>query len=267
VSQVEADPTESDQSLAERLADDAGAALLALRAGQDVEPGSPQLREAGDRLAHHLIFDALSRSRPSDAVRSEEARDDPAHLEAERVWIIDPLDGTREYAELGAAGWRDDWAVHVALWERSIGLTAGAVSLPARGLVFGTSTVPGLSTVRWGERPIRLAVSRSHPAPIVERIAALGDYEFVPMGSAGVKAMAVITGEVDAYLHDGGQFEWDSAAPVAVARAAGCVATRLDGSPLVYNRPDPWLPDLLVSAPSVASDLARAIAQALTSDD
>ncbi len=251
--------TEADQQLAERVARRAGDALLALR----LEPGAAadpkELGDTGDRISHDLIIGLLAAARPHDAILSEEGKDDPSRLAARRVWIVDPLDGTREYSETLGDGWRGDWAVHIALWRRGSGLVTGAVAIPARGEVFGTATPASLSTVRWGERPIRLAVSRSHPAPVVERIAQSADVEFVPMGSAGVKTMAVVTGEVDAYVHDGGQYEWDSAAPVAIAKAAGCVATRLDGSPLEYNRPDPLLPDLVISAPSIAADLAALI--------
>jgi len=254
---------ETDQALAERIAAEAGAALLALRDDVDVSADGALLRREGDRRSHELIVAALTAARPGDAILSEEGQDDPARLDAERVWIVDPLDGTREYSERAGDGWRDDWAVHVALWRRGSGLAAGAVGLPARHIVFGTASRASLSTVRWGDRPIRLAVSRSHPPPIVEKIASLGSFEFVAMGSAGVKAMAVVTGEVDAYLHDGGQYEWDSAAPMAVAAAAGCVTTRLDGSALSYNRESPWLPDLFISVPSIARELAEVVHRAL----
>jgi 3'(2'), 5'-bisphosphate nucleotidase len=267
-----------DAELAEHLAGEAGAVLLELRDRVDRErtPGLAEdpraLGREGDRLSQEFLADALARHRPADAILSEEAADDPRRLTAERVWIIDPLDGTREYSEggqrsqdgqrgAGDAGRRDDWAVHVALWTRGAGLTAGAVAIPARHRTFGTST-----PLRAEERPraaedrrIRLAVSRSHPAPVAAFLASELDVDFVPMGSAGVKAMAVVTGVVDAYVHDGGQYEWDSAAPVAVAEAAGLVAHRLDGSPLRYNQENPWLPDLIVSAPSVAPELESAL--------
>ncbi len=255
---------ETDQQLAERVAGEAGAMLRTLRTQFDTHVDSKELREEGDRRSHELIMAALGAVRSDDTVMSEEGIDDLARLNAERVWIVDPLDGTREYSERLAAGWRDDWAVHVALWRRGTGLQAGAVALPAREQVFGIATRSAVSTVRWGERKIRLAVSRSHPAPIVERIAPLGNFEFVPMGSAGVKAMSVVTGEVDAYVHNGGQFEWDSAAPVVVAAAAGCITTRLDGSALEYNRANPWLPDLVVCAPSISEELAEIIRRALS---
>ncbi len=194
---------------------------------------------------------------------SEEAADDGARLTAERVWIIDPLDGTREFGEAGRA----DWAVHVALWERG-DLTAGAVALPAAGRVVSTAELraglpPGLAS---GDRVpgarLRLLVSRSRPPEFVQQLADQLDAELVPMGSAGAKAAAVIAGEADAYVHSGGQYEWDSAAPVAVARAAGLHASRIDGSSLRYNQADPSIPDILISLAGLAPALLAAISAA-----
>jgi 3'(2'), 5'-bisphosphate nucleotidase len=187
----------------------------------------------------------LSAHRPDDAVLSEEARDDGRRLESSRVWIIDPLDGTREYSEPP----RDDWAVHVALWADG-DLIAGAVALPAVGATYDTaqaSTLPPATAAR-----PRIAVSRTRPPAFVEELAAEIDAELVPMGSAGAKVIAVVRDVVDAYVHAGGQYEWDSAAPVVVARAAGLHTSRADGSPLAYNREDPLLPDLLVCRPELA---------------
>ena len=195
----------------------------------------------------------LASARPDDAVLSEEGADDTARLGAGRTWIIDPLDGTREFAELERA----DWAVHVALWERGE-LVAGAVALPAEGATFSTAEPVEVPARRYG--PLRLAVSRSRPPALVGVLSAQLGAELVPMGSAGVKAMAVVRGQADAYLHGGGQYEWDSAAPVAVARAAGLHTSRLDGSPLLYNRPDPWLPDLLICRPELAEQLLDTLA-------
>ena len=194
---------------------------------------------------------------------SEEAADDGARLTAERVWIIDPLDGTREFGEAG----RTDWAVHVALWERG-DLTAGAVALPAAGRVVSTAELraavppgPG-SGDRIPSARLRLLVSRSRPPEFVQRLADQLDAELVPMGSAGAKAAAVIAGEADAYVHSGGQYEWDSAAPVAVARAAGLHASRIDGSSLRYNQADPAIPDILISLAGLAPVLLAAISAA-----
>jgi 3'(2'), 5'-bisphosphate nucleotidase len=177
-------------------------------------------------------------------ILSEEAADEPNRLAADRVWIVDPLDGTREFAE-----GRDDWAIHVALWSDG-DLVAGAVALPALGRTLASDMPPQIPA-RTGERP-RIAVSRSR-APLIARAAAreLGA-DLVPLGSAGFQVAAVLFGEVDAYVHAGGQNEWDSAAPVVVARAAGLHASRLDGSALVYNRPDPNLPDMIVCRPENA---------------
>jgi 3'(2'), 5'-bisphosphate nucleotidase len=232
--------TESDVDLAARLAYAAGQQLLSLRAG-----GGDALGVRGDRLAHDLLIAELYAERRGDAVLSEEAADDPTRLTAERVWIIDPLDGTREYAE-----GRRDWAVHVALWAAG-DLVAGAVALPALGLVARSDQPVPQAHRQQGSRR-RLAVSRTRPPAIAEAAAAAIDAELVPMGSAGYKVLAVARGDVDAYVHAGGQYEWDSAAPVAVARGSGLWTSRLSGEPLRYNRKDPELPDLLVCRPEFA---------------
>jgi 3'(2'), 5'-bisphosphate nucleotidase len=213
------------------------------------------LRAAGDATAQRLISTRLALARPGDATLSEEAADDHCRLGADRVWIVDPLDGTREFAEEG----RSDSAVHVALWSNGE-LVAGAVALPGRGVTLSTVTLHsqtlaaenGREPSQISRRIPRLAVSRTRPPAIAERVAAALGAELVPMGSAGAKVAAVVLGDVDGYLHAGGQYEWDSAAPVAVALAAGLHATRLDGSPLRYNQPDPLLPDLLVCVPELA---------------
>nr|WP_276508491.1 3'(2'),5'-bisphosphate nucleotidase CysQ [Modestobacter muralis] len=211
-------------------------------------------KAAGDAEAHRFLVARLTQLRPGDAVLSEEGADDPVRLVSDRVWIVDPLDGTREFSEPGRA----DWAVHVALWERGE-LVAGAVALPAVGLTLGTGD--GHRVPARADGPVRLAVSRSRPPSLVQALSVRLGAQLVPMGSAGVKAMSVVRGETDAYVHGGGQFEWDSAAPVAVARAAGLHTSRLDGSPLRYNRPDPYLPDLVVCRPELADGLLSAIAE------
>ena len=249
-------PPADDAVLARWLAVRAGEELVALRSRLGY--GDPAaLREGGDRLAHESIAGALARWRPDDVVFSEEQEaDDPARLAARRVWIVDPLDGTRGFAEPD----RSDWAVHVALWVRGAGLVAGAVALPARERVYATDRpLPYPPPV--GAPTLRLAVSRTRMPPLATAVAAELGAELVPMGSAGVKAVAVVTGEVDAYLHADGQYEWDSAAPVAVARAAGLHASRIDGTDLVYNRPDPRLPDLLICRREVDRALLSAVAR------
>jgi 3'(2'), 5'-bisphosphate nucleotidase len=269
-----------DHQLAWQLAHEAGQRLLALRASGEVAPEA--LRDAGDRLSHEYLTAELARLRPGDAVLSEEGADDSARLAAQRVWIVDPLDGTREFGEPGRA----DWAVHVALWQEGQ-LTAGAVALPADDRVLGTwrrephtghegsfaapvgaAKRPLLHSgevgapARGSDPPLRLVVSRSRPPAFVARLAeVLGAVE-LPMGSAGAKAAAVITGHADAYVHSGGQYEWDSAAPVAVALAVGLHASRIDGSPLRYNQPDPTLPDILICPAELAPRLLGAIAAA-----
>jgi len=256
-----------DDALADALATGAAEVLLALRAEVDAAGGSfvaKEFKDAGDAAAQAWLAAALTAARPADAVLSEEAKDDAPRTGADRVWIIDPLDGTREFAERHADGpqagqWRDDFAVHIALWERGAGLTVGAVALPARGQVLTSADAVGPAddgaAVLAGDRPLRIAASRSRPPAFVAGLAERDDVELVPMGSAGVKMMAVADGTVDAYVHGGGQYEWDSAAPVAVARSRGLVCTRLDGSELEYNRESPWLPDLFVCPPALAPHL------------
>jgi 3'(2'), 5'-bisphosphate nucleotidase len=235
-----------DGELAAWLAGRAGVELMKLRDALGFgDPGA--LKAAGDRQSHELLMAELARLRPDDAVLSEEGRDDPARLTADRVWIIDPLDGTREFGEDG----RSDWAVHVALWSSiEADLIAGAVSLPAAGSVY--STAGPLPVAPEAGDPIRIAASRTRPPAFFAGLCEhLGAVE-VPMGSAGAKIIAVVSGAVDAYVHAGGQYEWDSAAPVAVARKAGLHTSRIDGSPLIYNRAVPALPDLLVCRPELA---------------
>jgi 3'(2'), 5'-bisphosphate nucleotidase len=238
-----------------QLARQAGQRLLAIRAAGDTS--AQALRDSGDRLSHEYLAAELARLRPDDAVLSEEGIDDPRRLSARRVWIVDPLEGTREFGEPG----RLDWAVHVALWQDGA-LVAGAVALPASGEVLGTWQ-PASAPVPAPGAQLRLVVSRSRPPEFVTRLAAgLGAAE-VPMGSAGAKAAAVITGQADAYVHSGGQYEWDSAAPVAAAQAAGLHCSRIDGSALRYNQADPRLPDILICPAGLAPGLLEEIKTAM----
>jgi 3'(2'), 5'-bisphosphate nucleotidase len=234
-----------DHVLAAWLAETAGRRLLEVR-GEGLE--GRELKDAGDSAAHDLLMALLAEHRPGDAVLSEEGKDDKARLQAERVWIVDPLDGTREFSEVP----RDDWAVHVALWEQG-DLTAGAVAQPELGETFNTGTPPVVPP-RTSERP-RIAVSRSRPPEFVHGLAKELDAELVAMGSAGVKVISVARDITDAYVHSGGQYEWDSAAPVAVARAAGLFTSRIDGTPLRYNQDDVYLPDLIVCRPELAEQI------------
>ncbi len=248
-------PPVGDAEDAARYAEEAGGLLLELRerAASD-EWGRRSLGDAGDVLANRRLLELLREEHPGDSVLSEESADDPRRIDADRVWIIDPLDGTREFTEAG----RTDWAVHVALWTRADGLTAGAVALPAQGRVLATADPPPAPVAP--ERPVRVVVSRTRPPAAAQRVAdALGG-ELVGMGSAGAKTMAVVDGTVDAYVHSGGQYEWDSAAPAAVAVAAGLHVSRIDGSPLEYNRRDPWLPDLVVCRQDLAREVLAAVA-------
>ena len=308
-------PDPDDHALAADLADRAGHLLLALRA----QGGDPQaLKNAGDRQSHEFLLAELAKARPNDAVLSEEGLDDKARLSADRVWIVDPLDGTREFGEPP----RTDWAVHVALWTRNPvseayaegeasaagkageptrlrnageageptpegkagaagELTAGAVALPAQGMVLSTRDIAerlgrrgnsgrpseGVSAGIFpsgpgAQRRLRLVVSRTRPSQLVKDVATLLNADLVPCGSAGAKAATVIQAENDVYLHSGGFYEWDTAAPVAVARAAGLHVSRIDASDVTYNQENPLLPDILVCRPAIASLLLNAIREA-----
>ena len=258
------------------LADRVGRLLLRVRRNAVGLPPD-EVKLLGDRSAQAEIVARFAAALPDDAVLSEEAADDRARLGRDRVWIVDPLDGTREFAE-----GRADWAVHVALWQRDGcrdgtdrggtdggagsggdgAITVGAVSLPDEGVVLSSADRPAMPARPGG--PLRVAVSRSRPPTLVtglvERLADAGvPAELVPMGSAGAKIAAVVRGRVDAYVHGGGQYEWDSAAPVCVARAAGAHTSRLDGAALRYNQPDPYLPDLLVCRPEYADAILAAL--------
>ena len=241
--------TRNDDDLAARLASVAGQVLLAVRdSGLFADR---ELGNAGDSVSQQVLSQALAVQRPDDSVLSEEGAEDPRRLDAQRVWIIDPLDGTREYGE-----GRNDWAVHVALAvDGAVG--PSAVALP--GLDRVMSSAEPLAPVDRTDGRVRIAVSRSRAPALAEGVARRVDAELVPMGSAGFKGMAVLGGEVDAYLHAGGQYEWDSAAPVGVALANGLHASRIDGSTLAYNRPDPLLPDLLICRRELADDLLAAV--------
>ena len=237
-----ADAATDDHVLATWLATVAGERLLEVR--QEGLEGR-ELKDAGDVAAHELLMALLAEHRPGDAVLSEEGKDDKVRLDSSRVWIVDPLDGTREFSEPP----RDDWAVHVALWQDG-DLVAGAVAQPVLGETFNTGQ-PTFVPPSTAARP-RIAVSRSRPPEFVNALAQELDAELVPMGSAGVKVMSVVRDITDAYVHAGGQYEWDSAAPVAVARASGLFTSRVDGTPLQYNQEDVYLPDLIVCRPELA---------------
>lgn len=260
--------TADDAVLASDLAERAGQILLDLRTrAHDDDPDL--LRKSGDRLSHEFLAAELAASRPGDAVLSEEGIDNKARLAADRVWIVDPLDGTREFGEQG----RTDWAVHVALWERAAagngagGVTEGAVALPAQGRVLSTNApapepAPAPATARTPGSPLKLVVSRTRASQLVKDVAGLLQGELVPCGSAGAKVATVLSGQTDAYVHSGGFYEWDTAAPVAVAIASGYHVSRIDGADVAYNREDPLLPDILVCRPAIAGLLLEAIREA-----
>jgi len=242
----------SDHALASVLAEEAGKILVAHRETL-LANGATQfdLRNSGDSVGHHFLANSLAVARPTDALLSEEGADNAARLSAHRVWIVDPLDGTKEFGQS-----RPDWAVHVALWEDGE-LIAGAVSLPAINQVFATDPAPQLPP-KTGDKP-RLVTSRSHAPYSAVIVANKMDCDAFQLGSAGAKAMSIVMGEADIYVHDGGMHQWDSAAPVVVARAAGLYCSRIDGSPFRYNDADTWLPDLIICRPEYADDVLEAL--------
>jgi 3'(2'), 5'-bisphosphate nucleotidase len=243
----------ADHADAARLAEEAGRLLLEIRTRIGAGESAALVKREGDLRSHDLLLARLNEAHPGDAGLSEDGEVDFARLDATRVWIIDPLDGTREFGEPP----RTDWAVHVALVIDG-DVAAGAVALPARGLVLSTDDPPQLTVPR--AAPPRVVVSRTRPPASAQQLVSALDAELVPMGSAGAKAMAVVLGEAEIYAHSGGQYEWDSAAPVAVAARAGLHVSRLDGAPLRYNRRDAWLPDLLICRPELAQPVLRALA-------
>jgi 3'(2'), 5'-bisphosphate nucleotidase len=238
----------TDAELCIQLADETGKMLLALQQSGAFADG--QLGDEGDRRANTFLCEALHRLRPDDALLSEEEINCTLRCAVDRVWIIDPLDGTREYRE-----GRSDWAVHIALAVGGVA-TAGAVALPGLGTTLSSAHPPELRSVH---DPLRMLVSRTRPAPEAIAVADILGAELVPMGSAGAKAMAVVRGEADIYLHTGGQYEWDNCAPVAVAQAAGLHCSRVDGSPMRYNAPDPYLPDLLICRAELVDPIMAAL--------
>jgi 3'(2'), 5'-bisphosphate nucleotidase len=244
---------ETDVELAIRLATQAGRGLVDLRQ-RLVDSGAHtwQVMDGGDTASQRFISDELRRLRPDDPVLSEEGLEDPRRFTIDRAWIIDPLDGTREYGEPG----RSDWAVHIALWADG-DFVAGAVSLPAYGITFATEPPP---VVPAATRPRPILVTSRSRAPYAAAVVAHAlDAEPVRLGSAGAKAMSVVNGETDIYVHDGGMYQWDSAAPAAVALAAGLHVSRIDGTPIVYNGRDPWLPDFIVCRQEWAQPVLSAL--------
>jgi 3'(2'), 5'-bisphosphate nucleotidase len=243
----------NDNEFSEYLATQAGKLLLDLQRSGSLTDA--QLGKEGDRIANQFLVSALREHRADDAILSEEEADTTDRLSNRRVWIIDPLDGTREYGEA-----RHDWAVHVALAVDGIA-SVGAVALPGLELTLTSSHPPSLPPAN---TPLKMLVSRTRPAAEAVAVAKALRADLLPMGSAGAKAMAVLRGEADIYLHSGGQYEWDNCAPVAVAQAAGLHCSRLDGSKLIYNCANPYLPDLLICKKEMAAEilnLVTAIAQ------
>ena len=248
---------ESDAALATRLATEAGHLLVDLRR-RLVADRAPYwlVMDEGDAAAQRFLAGELARVRPDDAVLSEEGRDDLRRRTQDRVWIVDPLDGTREFGEPG----RNDWAVHVALWTgKEFG--AAAVALPAIERTLSTDPAPDVPSVK-RDRPI-VVTSRSRTPYVTAIVAQALGANVLTLGSAGAKAMAVVNGIADVYVHAGGMYQWDSAAPAAVALAAGLHVSRIDGSPIVYNDPDPWLPDFLVCRRALADAVLDAIDEAV----
>ena len=245
--------SETDQQIASRVATEAGAMLVDLR-DELVAEGIHywDLKDEGDVAGHRYIMSALTAARPDDVILSEEAADNRRRLSAERVWIIDPIDGTNEFAEHP----RHDWAIHIALWDAGE-LTAASVALPTLGITFDASpaaVVPPSTRAK----PLLVTSRSRNPYCAVMVANALG-CDVARLGSAGAKAMAVVMGEADIYVHDGGMYQWDSAAPSAVAKAAGLHVSRIDGSPLKYNQESLWLPDFLVCRIELAEPALNAL--------
>lgn len=246
-----------DHAIAARIATQAGELLVDLRERLFAQGAdSWTVKDTGDLEAHRFIDRALRDEFPNDGILSEEGKDDLTRLDKERVWIVDPLDGTREFGEPG----RSDWAVHIALAENGVP-TAGAVALPAVGTTLSTDPPPQLTPPHVGKP--RMVVSRSRAPAAAMIVAEAIGAELLALGSAGAKAMAVVLGHADIYAHSGGQYEWDNCAPAAVALAAGLHASRCDGSPLDYNYEDPWLPDLVICRPEFADDALAALRRAI----
>lgn len=240
----------TDAELCAHLATEAGQMLRELQLSGRLE--GKALGAEGDRIANAFLCAVIRSTRPDDALLSEEEKDSDARCAASRVWIIDPLDGTREYSE-----GRSDWAVHVALAVDGVA-SAGAVALPGLGMTLSSGTPISLAPAN---QPMKMLVSRTRPAAEAVAVAQILGAELLPMGSAGAKAMAVVRGEADIYLHTGGQYEWDNCAPVAVAAAAGLHCSRIDGSPMRYNASNPYLPDLLICRPELAPEIFAALAK------
>ncbi|MGB5076512.1 MAG: 3'(2'),5'-bisphosphate nucleotidase CysQ [Sphingorhabdus sp.] len=238
----------TDAELCKYLASEAGKLLLELQRSGRLT--GKELGQEGDRLANAYLCDSLRSAHPQDALLSEEEKDRPSRLNASRVWIVDPLDGTREYSE-----GRDDWAVHVALAVQGIA-QSGAVALPGIGLTLASHEPQQLKAQNI---PLKMVVSRTRPAAEALAVAEILGAELVPMGSAGAKAMAVVRGEADIYLHSGGQYEWDNCAPVAVAEASGLYCGRIDGSQIKYNNTDPYLPDLIICRTELVDTVMAAL--------
>lgn len=245
--------SETDQQLASRVATEAGAMLVDLR-DELVAEGIHywDLKDEGDVAGHRYIMSALTTARPDDVILSEEAADNRRRLTAERVWIIDPIDGTNEFAEHP----RHDWAIHIALWEAGE-LTAASVALPTLGITLDASPAAVVPPSQ-RDKPLLVTSRSRNPYCAVMVANALG-CDVARLGSAGAKAMAIVMGEADIYVHDGGMYQWDSAAPAAVAKAAGLHVSRIDGSPLKYNQESLWLPDFLVCRSEFADDALKAL--------
>lgn len=244
-----------DHALARRLAAETGALLVDLLADPTARARGWSIEYLGDLRAHEHLVGELAHSRPDDAVLSEEGHDDRRRLASERVWIVDPLDGSSDY------GWSGQWAVHVGLVRSGVPV-AGAVAIPSLGQTFGTDTASPSDSARSGGRP-RVVVARSRRHVDGQLFAAALGAEVIAVGSAGVKAMAVVRGEADAYVHGAGMYEWDSCAPVAVAAAAGLHCSTLTGDELRYNKPDPWSRGLVICRPELADGVLTVLSRAL----
>ncbi len=239
----------SDSRLTNQIAEGCGNILKGVRTSGLLR--GLALGDAGDTLAQEWISRVLAQHRPDDGFLSEEDTDDLSRLDKKRVWIVDPLDGTKEFST-----GRQDWAIHIALVIDGKPAHA-AVGMPDLGVTFKSSEARAVT----GPLARRFVVSRNRPPQVASYIAEQMGYTTRGIGSAGAKAMQVLLGDFDGYIHAGGQYEWDQAAPVGVALAAGLWCSRLDGSEITFNQEDTYIPDLLICRPEIKDEVLAHAAQ------
>ena len=248
---------EDDHLLAANLAESAGRMLVDCRSGAAGQLlGGSSLAHEGDQRAHLHLLTRLQEARPDDAVLSEEGADDAQRLDSSRLWVIDPLDGSRDYG-FG----NDEWAVHVGLVEDGK-IVAGAVALSALDLLFHTGEGEGPACAVDENNPNRrpvIVTARSRVNAEGMLLAHELGADVFACGSAGVKAMLVVNGTADAYVHASPLYEWDVCAPAAVAQSAGLHVSDAAGDPLVFNQARPVVNSFLVCRPELVDDILSAL--------